>query len=53
MVKLGYGNGFYDAGPSYGSEADSGGRIVASTLPDDRRNQFLQVWEETKAFYAE
>ena len=24
-----------------------------SALPDERRNQFLQVWEETKAFYAE
>jgi len=24
-----------------------------SSLPDERRNQFLQIWEETKAFYAE
>jgi spermidine/putrescine transport system substrate-binding protein len=24
-----------------------------SSLPEERRNQFLQVWEETKAFYAE
>ncbi len=24
-----------------------------SALPEDRRNQFLQLWEETKAFYAE
>jgi spermidine/putrescine transport system substrate-binding protein len=23
-----------------------------SPLPDDRRNRFLEVWEETKAFYA-
>jgi spermidine/putrescine transport system substrate-binding protein len=26
---------------------------LMSALPDDRRNTFLQIWEETKAFYAE
>jgi spermidine/putrescine transport system substrate-binding protein len=26
---------------------------LMSSLPEDRRNQFLQIWEETKAFYAE